>query len=135
MIAVIIILGVVLVGVGIFALRPKLDVSKFDDIGRPKPFTIPFKVSNKGLLEIHDVSIKCYLNHVRVGREIITSSSIRDKKLHTNVLGRGESLTVLCRMANAPLLGRKSKVDLVIDFKVKGIPFKIFRRVLRFSMT
>lgn len=132
MIAVIIILGIVLVGVGIFALRPKLDVSKFD---APKTFTIPFKVSNIGLLAIHVVIIECYLNRVRVGHKIITSKSIQDKKFHTNTLARGESLTILGRMDHAPLLGKNSKIDIVIDFKVKGVPFKRFRRVFRFIGT
>lgn len=130
--AVIIILGVVLVGVGIFAFRPKLDVSKFDAI---EPFTIPFGVSNEGLLAIHDVKIECYINRVRVGREIITRSSIQDKKLHTNTLGRGESLTVLSRMAHAPLLVKNSVIELVVDFNVTGVPFKRFRRVFRFVGT
>lgn len=135
MMTAVIILGALLAGVGLIALRPKIDVSKFDAIQRHRPFTIPFKVSNVGLLAVHNLRINCYVHRIQVGRVTIASSSMQDKKLHTNTLDRGESLTVICQMAQAPMLPRKTNIEIVIDFNVTGVPFKRFRRVFRFVGT
>lgn len=117
---------------GLIIFRPQLSVSPGDAIERSQPFSVPFKVSNVGLLSVHNVNIYCYVHRVEAGPATIERSVVGNKDWYVKELIAGESKTVICRLVHSPNPPRKADIAIVADYNVTGLPFKRLRRVERF---
>lgn len=126
------ILGILITAVGLVALRPQLSVSPSDSIERSQPFSAPFKVSNIGLLALHNVKIHVYIHRVEVGPMTATRSVVGNKEWAVDKLERGESKTIISNFVHAPMPPRKADIAIVVDYNATGIPLKRLRRVFRF---
>ena len=132
MVTVLTILGVVLAAVGLIALRPQLKVEPSVATDRSQPFSVPFKISNDGLLSVQNVKISFYVHRLEVGPITVNRSISENNEWETGELGRGESKTVIFHFARAPMLPKKADVAIVVDHTAWGVPFKTLRSVFRF---
>jgi hypothetical protein len=93
---------------------------------------VPFKITNTGLLAIRNVTICCYIHHVKVGPVTVKSSLIGQPDWSIEELGRGESKTIIGRLIQAPMMPSEADIAIVIDYKAFGVPFATLRRAFRF---
>ena len=117
---------------GLIAFRPLLEVSPSNPIDPRQPFSVPFKITNTGLLAIRDVTIYCYIHRVEVGPLMVTNCVVGQPDWNINKLDRGESKTIICRLVQAPTMPSDADIAIVVDHKAFGVPFKVLRRVFRF---
>ena len=126
------ILGILLTVVGLIALRPQLTVSTSDGIEKSQPFSVPFKVTNTGLLAVKEVKIYCYVRALKVGTFTADRNLVGDKGWGAAELERGESKTIICRFVKGDVVPKSADIAIVVDYHAFGIPFKKLRRFFRF---
>lgn len=126
------ILGILLAAVSLIALWPSLTVTPNAPINPMQPFSVPFQITNASYLPLKDARVYFYAHRVRVGGIVATSNLMTNQNWRADYLGRGESITIIARFIQAPILPAEADIVIVVDYKMWGMPFWQLRHFVRF---
>src|SRR6266436_636347 len=126
------VLGLIVGMTGLVTLRPQLAVSPGEPIERSQPFTVPFKITNAGLLAIRNVHVIGYVHRLEIGGFSMEKSIMESAGWTADELGRGESKTIVFRLLKAPAPPKTADIAIVVDYQAYALPFMTPRNVFRF---
>jgi len=107
-----------------------------------EPFKVPFKITNDGYFDIHDVSASCAIRHVEFGHHA-TVSGIRfeDERWTADVIEQGQPKAIILDLVGGiqPTADDQkagmADIIVIVDFKSDWIPFYTFHHYFRFIGT
>ena len=127
--------GLILTAIGLIALRPQITVSPGEPLARSQPLMASFRITNSGLLTIHDVKVIIYIHHFEVPPSLtMEKSTSRSQGWEAGILERGETETILWNFAQLGVANPSMKADIVIvvDYTFPLVPLYDSRRYFRF---
>lgn len=100
---------------------------------KSEPFSIPFKITNAGLLPIKRMRIVVYAQEIKLpGENVISSGVVTSQDWNTEQLNRGQSRTIICRLV-VGAIPTSADLNIVVDYEATGVPFYRIRDIFRFE--
>ena len=117
---------------GVVELRPKIVVYPQEPLlDAAQPFSAPFRITNNGYLSVGVERINCYVQEVRAAKLYMGKDLYDQEDWDGKTLDRGESETVLCKVAQVKAWPEKADIAIVVDYRAWPIPLSS-RRYFRF---
>lgn len=120
---------------GLVALRPQLSAAPLEALEKSQAFSVPFVITNVGLLPIQHVVINCYIRRLLApGVEVSGEHGVLmgNPDWRFSELGRGESKTLVCPFLISARPPKTADLSFIVEYEAAGVPFHRFRTVFRF---
>ncbi len=118
--------------IGLVALWPSLRVSPQPPLDPAQPFSVPFQITNASYVPVCGVTVSCYAHRVKVGGMTMQSCLMSNRGWTATRLGRGESMTVIPNLVQAPVLPGEADIVIAVNYGLVGVPFSKLRHFTRF---
>lgn len=120
--------------IGLIALRPQISVTPQPPLENHQPFSVPFLISNNGLLALHVSKVHCYEDEIQVNGLTMNANAENLKEWDNAELERADGETIICSLVSGAIPS-KADITIVVDFDASLMLWAAPRRYFRFVGT